>query len=53
MNRHMTSGKCIECGQPVNWRDQRRQFARAIQTYGLTPEQAKQVMPRCQKCTTW
>lgn len=41
---------CIACEQ-MTWREQRRQFARAIGA-GLTPEEAKALMPRCQRCTT-
>jgi hypothetical protein len=44
---------CLGCDLPIStWAEQKRQFARAIKAYGLTPAQAKQAMPRCQKCTT-
>jgi hypothetical protein len=44
--------KCLGCGWPkVNWTEQRRQYGRIIRA-GLTPEQAKTLVPRCQKCTT-
>jgi hypothetical protein len=33
------------------WRDQRLQYGRAIAA-GMTPEEAKQTLPRCGKCLT-
>jgi hypothetical protein len=44
--------KCVDCGWNISWSEQRRQFARASQKYGLTPDEAKKAMPRCQICTT-
>jgi hypothetical protein len=44
--------RCRRCGNPITRDQQRRQFGRAIQTYGLTPDEAKRLMPRCQKCLT-
>jgi len=35
----------------MTWDDRRHQFGRAIRA-GLTPDEAKTFMPRCQKCTT-
>lgn len=49
---HYNTKKCIDCGRPMSWDEQRQQFSRAIKAYGLTPEEAKQAMPRCGKCTT-
>jgi hypothetical protein len=43
---------CADCNGRVTWSGQRRQFGRAVQDYGLTPEEAKQIMPRCGKCLT-
>jgi hypothetical protein len=44
--------KCIGCGSPrLTWAEQRRQYGRAIRR-GLTPDEAKRLMPRCQKCLT-
>lgn len=44
--------KCIDCGLPkLTWRDQRAQYGRAIRS-GLTADEAKALMPRCQKCLT-
>jgi hypothetical protein len=44
--------KCIDCKMPkLTWADQRRQFGRAIRR-GLTVDEAKALMPRCQKCLT-
>jgi uncharacterized protein with PIN domain len=48
----MSIKKCLDCGYAITWAEQRRQFARAIKIYGLTPEEAGRVMPRCQVCTT-
>jgi hypothetical protein len=48
----MSLSKCLDCGRPVTWDEQRRQFGHAIKVYGLTQQEAKQAMPRCQKCTT-
>lgn len=42
---------CLHCQYPMTWEQQRRQFSRLLEN-GLTKEQAKTVMPRCQKCTT-
>jgi hypothetical protein len=43
---------CIGCRWvTLTWAGQRRQFARALSA-GLTQEQTKELMPRCQKCTT-
>jgi hypothetical protein len=46
------NNKCRGCGYPLTWARQKQQFARAVHRYGLTPEQAQQVMPRCGKCLT-
>ena len=49
----MTTGNpCQGCGYRITWAEQRRQFGRAIQRYGVTPEDAKKLMPRCEKCLT-
>jgi hypothetical protein len=44
--------KCLNCDFPITWDEQRRSYARAIQRYGLSPEEAKRIMPRCGKCLT-
>jgi hypothetical protein len=43
--------KCIGCGFPVTWEHQRRQWGRLMRR-GLSREEAKNLMPRCQKCMT-
>jgi hypothetical protein len=43
---------CLGCGFRLTWSEQRRQFARAIQKYGQTAEEAKKIMPRCGACLT-
>jgi hypothetical protein len=48
----MTGNPCRGCGYRITWAEQRRQYARAIQRYGVTPEAAKELMPRCGKCLT-
>ena len=47
----MTDNPCQGCGYRITWADQRRQFGRAIR-HGLTADEAKALMPRCQKCLT-
>jgi hypothetical protein len=46
------SEACVSCNGRLTWSEQRRQFAIAIKVFGLTPEEAKQIMPRCGKCLT-
>jgi hypothetical protein len=49
---HRTMQKCLGCGAPkLTWAEHRRQYGRALKR-GLTPEEAKKLMPRCQKCMT-
>jgi hypothetical protein len=43
--------KCRDCCNPMTWSAQRRQFARLVHR-GVTLDEAKQLMPRCQKCVT-
>lgn len=43
--------KCLGCGYPITWRDQRIQFVRAS-TRGVPRDEAKLATPRCQKCMT-
>jgi hypothetical protein len=52
MNDTTKGNACRRCGYRITWAEQRRQFARAIKCYGLTPEAAKELMPRCQTCLT-
>ena len=42
--------KCARCDCLMSWDDQRRQFGRIARRWG--PDEAKALMPRCQKCTT-
>ena len=44
--------RCLCCGGSITWEMQRRQYGRAIKTYGLTPDEAKTLMPRCGTCLT-
>ena len=47
-----TSVTCRDCGWTgMTWAEQRRQFGRVVQA-GLTIDEAKTLMPRCQRCTT-
>jgi hypothetical protein len=43
---------CRACRRSLTWSAQQRQFFRCIQHFGLTREEAAEVMPRCQKCVT-
>ena len=52
MSYDPTTGKqCLRCGYRVTWAEQRRQYGRLIRR-GKSDEEAKALMPRCQKCTT-
>ena len=42
---------CLRCGYAMTWEAQRRQFGRLLHR-GLTAEEAKALMPRCQVCIT-
>jgi hypothetical protein len=42
---------CLRCGYAMTWDAQRRQFGRLLNR-GLTAEEVKALMPRCQKCMT-
>jgi hypothetical protein len=49
----MTTITCKACTVTMlTWSEQKRQFARCIQKYGLTKDEAAKLMPRCQKCVT-
>jgi hypothetical protein len=41
---------CRRCGERPTWFEQKRQFARIVS--GRTADEAKAVLPLCQKCTT-
>ena len=43
--------RCRGCGNPITWADQRRQYGRLLRR-GLSTEEAKAALPRCQKCVT-
>lgn len=46
----MANKICVECGwRGVTWRDSRFAYAILIRS-GLTPKEAKHLMPRCLKC---
>jgi hypothetical protein len=42
---------CLRCGYPMTWENQRRQFGRLMRR-GMTTEETKALLPRCQKCMT-
>jgi len=44
--------KCLSCNRQLTWLDQKQQFGRAINKYGLSVEEAKKITPRCGKCLT-
>jgi hypothetical protein len=50
--RKPSGNVCVRCGYRITWAEQRRQFGRAVKRYGLTPEAAKALMPRCGTCLT-
>jgi uncharacterized protein with PIN domain len=43
--------RCLHCNRELTWAEQRRQFGRVMRT-GLTVEEARALLPRCQKCMT-
>jgi hypothetical protein len=43
--------KCLDCHNPMTWTSQPEQVARLVKR-GFTADEAKQLMPRCQKCVT-
>jgi hypothetical protein len=43
--------RCLGCKRGLTWADQRAQFGR-LRRRGLTTEEAKTFLPRCQKCVT-
>ena len=46
-------GKCLYCRRAITWAEQRRQLGRLIRRGGtITYDEAKRLMPRCQKCLT-
>lgn len=42
---------CKDCQSAMTWAEQRRQFARLL-SRGFSREEAKALLPRCQKCVT-
>lgn len=42
---------CLDCGYPMTWDAERRQFGRLLKR-GLVADEAKRLLPRCQKCIT-
>jgi hypothetical protein len=50
--RAISSQRCTNCGRfAVNWHEAKASYARMIKR-GMTPEQAKNLSPRCGKCVT-
>jgi hypothetical protein len=47
----MSKTVCLRCGYPITWDDQKRQWGRLMRR-GVSPEEGKALMPRCQKCNT-
>jgi hypothetical protein len=47
----MSKAVCLRCGFPITWEAQWQQWGRLMRR-GLSPEEAKALMPRCQKCIT-
>src|SRR5690348_4640516 len=45
------NGRCLSCGIPITWAEQRRQFGRLVKV-GANPQTAKAAMPRCYRCVT-
>lgn len=46
-----SNAKCLNCNFQMTWDAQKRQYGR-IKKKGLTDEQIKTALPRCQKCMT-
>jgi hypothetical protein len=42
---------CAVCSRGLTWAEQKRQYGRALRA-GLASDEAKRLMPRCQKCLT-
>ncbi|HEY4261621.1 MAG TPA: hypothetical protein VGM98_15735 [Schlesneria sp.] len=40
---------CVGCGTGMTWAEIRRQYGRLLRK-GLTVEQVKAILPKCQKC---
>lgn len=51
MNVDRRINKCLRCGKNMTWRERRYQFGRIIR-HGISFEDAKELMPKCQKCVT-
>jgi len=45
------SKRCKDCRRILTWAERRRQYGRLLRR-GLTEEQVKGALPRCQKCMT-
>lgn len=43
--------ECLDCKYPMTWAQQRVQFGRLVKR-GLSREETKAAMPRCQTCVT-
>lgn len=43
--------RCHRCRRWLTWTEKRRQFARLMHR-GFSVAEAKQILPRCQKCIT-
>lgn len=47
----MRKARCRDCHNHITWAELRRQYGRLLNR-GLTPTEAKQMLPRCPKCVT-
>jgi len=43
--------KCLRCKNTMTWAQQRQQFGRLLRA-GLSPQESRDISPRCQKCVT-
>jgi hypothetical protein len=47
----MSTKKCRRCGLLIKWAEAREQFRRVVKYGGLSVDEAKRLMPQCEKCT--
>lgn len=44
--------RCLSCLRVLTWDEQKRQFGKLLKKKYFSVEEAKAMMPRCQKCVT-